>query len=217
MNPVLDQIYLLYRGPDHLRFELPEALCDAEAFAPLLSELESLEGMRRITADLDRGKLGLRFDPALLKAPAIYLSLGEALKNFKTPPRPKKTAAAPTKQAKPRAARAWSRFGGKLKLWPKQSAEQAPSGWLARAKAKWNEGRLAWRRLRRPDLVSQEVEDKVILVLNEVVIFYLIKRHWKVITEQWVKHPIRHGMEWFSLVYLTYLYVRHKKQQQVTD
>lgn len=59
--------------------------------------------------------------------------------------------------------------------------------------------------------IDKETERKATLVLNELVVLYLIRRHWRFITGQLIRHPLKSMGAWLSAFYLLFLYVRHKR------
>ncbi len=64
------------------------------------------------------------------------------------------------------------------------------------------------------DLVNEKIENietKVINVLNEFVLLYLIKLHWDVITNNLMKAPLKNINNWLVIFYLMYLYSRSKE------
>ena len=46
---------------------------------------------------------------------------------------------------------------------------------------------------------------------NDIVAFYLIRVHWNLITQHWIKAPLQHGSAWLTVFYLTFLLVRYRK------
>ncbi|MGB5206723.1 MAG: hypothetical protein WBN76_03320, partial [Azonexus sp.] len=54
-------------------------------------------------------------------------------------------------------------------------------------------------------------EKAVINFANDIVAFYLIRVHWNLITQHWIKAPLQHGNAWLTVFYLTFLLVRYRK------
>jgi hypothetical protein len=70
---------------------------------------------------------------------------------------------------------------------------------------------------RRPDIREKALgwldEDTVIHVLNDALMLYLIRLHWPLIAEQWIRRPWLHRYEWLATGYMLYLYVRSRRPQ----
>jgi hypothetical protein len=47
--------------------------------------------------------------------------------------------------------------------------------------------------------------------LNDVLMFYLIKVHWELITKRWMKDPVKHADAWLTTFYLIFLLIRFRK------
>lgn len=69
---------------------------------------------------------------------------------------------------------------------------------------------LAPERLR--PLIEQATTEKAILnFANDVLVFYLIRIHWSLISERWLKEPAKHLDAWLAVFYLLYLLVRFRR------
>lgn len=64
------------------------------------------------------------------------------------------------------------------------------------------------RRALDPALLNEKA---VINFANDIVAFYLIRIHWNLITQQWIKSPLRHADAWLTVFYFTFLLVRYRK------
>ncbi len=64
------------------------------------------------------------------------------------------------------------------------------------------------RRAFDPALLNEKA---VINFANDIVAFYLIRIHWNLITQHWIKSPLRHADAWLTVFYLTFLLVRYRK------
>jgi hypothetical protein len=59
--------------------------------------------------------------------------------------------------------------------------------------------------------LSLASEDNVIHLLNDVLVVFLIKLHWHLITQHWIRRPWEHRYEWMAAGYMIYLLVRSKR------
>ncbi len=63
----------------------------------------------------------------------------------------------------------------------------------------------------QPVLGNALSEKAVINFLNDLVAFYLIKTHWELISQRWLKDPLKYGNAWLTTFYLVFLLVRYRK------
>jgi hypothetical protein len=55
-------------------------------------------------------------------------------------------------------------------------------------------------------------EKSIINFTNDIVVYYLIKTHWDLVTHKWLKQPLKYRNAWFTIFYLVFLLVRFRKQ-----
>ena len=60
-------------------------------------------------------------------------------------------------------------------------------------------------------LANALTEKAIINFLNDLVAFYLVKVHWELISQRWLKDPVRHANAWLTVFYLMFLLVRYRK------
>ena len=63
----------------------------------------------------------------------------------------------------------------------------------------------------QPMLANALTEKAIINFLNDIVAFYLIKVHWELISQRWLKDPVKYGNAWLTTFYLVFLLVRYRK------
>ena len=63
----------------------------------------------------------------------------------------------------------------------------------------------------QPVLESAISEKAVINFLNDLVAFYLVRVHWDLITQRWLREPLRFRNAWLTVFYLVFLLVRYRK------
>ena len=61
------------------------------------------------------------------------------------------------------------------------------------------------------ELATALTEKAVINFLNDLVAFYLVKVHWELISQRWLKDPVKHANAWLTVFYLMFLLVRYRK------
>ena len=197
---IQDRIRLRYRGEGHLRFDLPPELCRAEAAEDLERRVAALEGVRRVVVYRRSRKLSIRFLEAVcgvkVVARHLYGCAPKALQARVSAGR--EETRTPSRNLKSRL----------LKLAPVKAA-----------KARYQELKetaqslviLARVRLGKDASEPLAAERDVLIFLNDLVAFYLIKLHWRQIASEWLQRPFAHRYQWLTLIYLVFLMVRFRK------
>ena len=190
------EIIVRHRGRGHVRFAVPDALC-AEADATAIENLlRGVDGVYRATLYRGQGKLSVFYDEHVCGVHDVARALYAALAGLG-----RTTAPRPTLRQRLAAAN--------------------PSGWLRtrgdKARAKLEEWRFKAKMMKEivayhPQLKGMLSEKTVINFLNDLVVFYLIKAHWDLITQKWFKQPWKYRNAWLSTFYLVFLLVRSRKQ-----
>lgn len=191
-------IILRYRSPGHVRFDVPEALCFPQTAARLVAELRRIEGIYRVDLSPRQRKLSVRF----LEHICDFNALGKQLYRL--------IAAVDGKEQTSRTTEARPLSGGT------GVGPLTPIRWI---RGKWQEARetaMAMRVLARRAGVRERAqvllnEETVIFVLNDVLALYLIKLHWPLMAQQWIRSPWVHRYEWMASGYLVYLFVRSRR------
>jgi len=62
--------------------------------------------------------------------------------------------------------------------------------------------------LKKKPGILKNPERTFIDFFNDVLILYLIKTHWHIITQHWILKPIRYRYEWLTVFYMMYLFIR---------
>jgi hypothetical protein len=210
VNSVSRQILVLHKSAGHVRFALPATLANPGSAAVIEAALLRIPGVRLVRIDIGAGKMGVHYDPIACSLRQLALALKGSLD-------------AATAAAQPAAAGAPSAAGvGAIGRQLSQGAKQAEA--LARRLVQGVQSQLAppqaaaakatpdkltpLRRAFNPSLLNEKA---VINFANDIVAFYLIRVHWNLITQQWIKAPLRHADAWLTVFYLTFLLVRYRK------
>lgn len=219
MSQLARQVMVLHREEGYLRFALPAALRTPPALAAIEAALLRLPGVRRAAGDARHGKLAVHFDPHACGTRQVALALDAALDAL--PP----AASTPSGSAR-HAAEAPARTSASFALMhlrQRAVAWASSLGHRAQAARHLLQARLVQPatdpagedrapllgRVIDPSLINERT---VINFLNDVLAFYLIRTHWDLITQRWLREPLRHGNAWLAVFYLTFLLVRYRKQ-----
>jgi len=210
VNPLSRQILVLHKSAGHARFALPAVLANPGSAAVIKAALLRIPGVRLVRIDVDTGKIGVHYDPIACSLRQLALVLKGSLDAAATAAQ----SAAPGKQATPGVGELGQQLARGLKqaetlargfLRSFQTQQVAPQATAKTA----NTGKLApLRRAFNPSLLN---ERSVVNFANDIVAFYLIRVHWNLITQHWIKAPIQHANAWLTVFYLTFLLVRYRK------
>lgn len=203
MSQLARQVMVLHREEGYLRFALPAALRTPPALAAIEAALLRLPGVRRAAGDVRHGKLAVHFDPHACGTRQVALALDAAL----AADAPARADASPALTRLRQRAVAWARVLGHRA----QAARHLLQAKLARPAAgpAGDERAPLLGRVIDPSLINERT---AINFLNDVLAFYLIRTHWDLITQRWLREPLRHGNAWLAVFYLTFLLVRYRKQ-----
>lgn len=190
------QIIVRYRGMGHTRFALPAALCE-ESFAAVIEEsLRTLPGVYRATLYRRQGKLSVYYDPHACGLHDVARCLHGAL-------------------AKPAAQK--QRETAIASMTQRLHVAQ-PLQWLKdktgnlKAKAKLLSQFASGQTKNKSVLQGVLSEKSVTNFFNDIVVFYLVKTHWELINQKWLKEPLKYRNAWLTTFYLVFLLVRYRKQ-----
>ena len=198
------RIVVRHREAGYLRLELPAALSRPATVAAIEVALRKLPGVYRVAFYAAQRRLVVSFDAHVCTVAEVARTLKACLHALPDAP----TGAASTATV--------TALAGKLNPALHDVAREA---------------RLAFARLRRrieglrrpkappgslqaklqPMLANALTEKAIINFLNDLVAFYLVKVHWEIISQRWLKDPVKHADAWLATFYLMFLLVRYRK------
>jgi hypothetical protein len=178
-------IQVLQRDSGYLRLQLPASLRSVAIGAALESSLKSLPGVQRSTWLTAEGKLAIRFDSAI----ATHADVARRVKAVLSQQPQSETAEAASEAT---AAEANPSLGARAEALREKLISAAPARF-------------------RPLVDSATTEKAITNFTNDIVVFYLIKTHWDLITKFWLKDPVKYGNAWLTVFYLVFLLVRYRK------
>lgn len=197
------QVVVRYRGDGHVRFGLPAQLCEEPYAAAIEDSLRGLGGVYRVTLYRRQGKLSIFYDRHACTLHDVARRLHATLA----------APAAQMQRASTVAAVAEKLRVAKPLQWLKDKSSQARAKFTdVKAKAQLLSRFAAVQIHNQPVLKEVFTEKAAINFFNDIVVFYLIKVHWDMITQKWLKHPIQYRNAWLSTFYLVFLLVRYRKQ-----
>ncbi len=208
------RIFVRHREPGHLRFDIPAELCGPGAAQALDQGLRALPGVYRVSLDAGAKKLSIRYEEHTCSQGQVARRLKSLLAELPTeaPASENTTLTSSTPQtetANPADPAALLRdaargLAGRFQAFT-ESLRHPPAG----------DGSVEAKL--QPVLASAFTERAVTNFLNDVVAFYLIKVHWEMISQRWLKEPLKYGNAWLTVFYMVLLLVRYRKQASKAD
>lgn len=197
-------ITLRYRSAGHVRFQVPAALCATASRRHIVAGLQGIEGVYRVDFYSRQRKLSIRFIPSLCRQE----DLAEHLSRIGA----EATAAEPAASCCASSSRA-------VTSGPRRKASlSAPTRWLGEKLSAAREAVISKgfpaRRTAGGPTVPWIKESTVIEFLNDALVLFLIRIHWHMITQHWLRQPWRYRYEWMAAFYLIYLLVRSRRPKK---
>jgi hypothetical protein len=204
-NDLARRIVVRHREAGYLRLELPPEICHAGAAQVIDSALRQVAGVYRVTLNASQRRLAVRFDAHICTAADVARGLKACLHALPD----EAIAAAP-------AHNTMTALAGQLNPGLQDAARQARRafanlrGQIERLRhSKAAPGSLQAKL--QPMLANALSEKAIINFLNDLVAFYLVKVHWELISQRWLKDPVKHANAWLTVFYLMFLLVRYRK------
>ena len=202
------QIVVRHRESGHIRFALPAEICSAAATSALNEAIRAQSGVYRVTLYASEGKLSVFYDEHVCSVHDVARKLFSAL------------AILPLENDQTRAGRAHAvnppgepapmseRLGAGLQTLEARARQQLDH--LLQRLSRYRQFRGLQARV-QPVLESALTEKAIINFLNDLLAFYLIRVHWDLITQRWLREPLKFRNAWLTIFYLVFLLVRYRK------
>ena len=180
-------VTVLRRSEGYLCLRFPPQAQDGRFGALLEVALQALPGTLQTSWVEVEAKLLVRFDPALCS----HARLAQRVKGLLEEHAPAAPAAAATASV------------------ADHDLPQAPAPGLGEQLGDLRLKLIAATPARfQPMIESATTEKAITNFFNDIVAFYLIRTHWDLIVERWLKAPVKYGNAWMTVFYLGYLLVR---------
>ena len=199
-SAIQDRILLRYRDEGHARFDLPEELCEQSTAADLERRVGALEGIRRVVVYRRSRKLSIRY----LEATCGFLDVARHLHACA----PKAAGTGRTRRSKETQAPSPSLRSRILGL---AAVKAAREKYRELKETAHSVGILARAHMGKDPSAPLATEKDVLVFLNDLVAFYLIKLHWHQITTEWLRRPFAYRYQWLTALYLVFMMVRFRK------
>lgn len=190
---VSSSIVLRYRAAGHVRYQLSVASCNPPARRAIEAALRGTEGIYRVDFFARQRKISIRYIETVCSFEQLDLLVHrEAEASALAAPIPS-CCAAPLQAGTSVSERKHTR--------------SSPLAWartkLAGAGVDRTIPAMPWLK-----------ESTVVEFLNDALVLFLIKLHWHMITQHWLRQPWRYRYEWLAALYMIYLLVRSRRPKK---
>ncbi len=203
------RISVRHRDGGYLRLELPGEICHEAAAAAIDAALRQVGGVYRVSLYPAQRRLAVSFDAHVCSAADVARALRGCLWSL-----PEASAAASPEGGA--AAHAAIPLTERLNPVVQDAARQARRAFAQLRfrieglhRPKVAPGSLQAKL--QPMLANALTEKAIINFLNDLVAFYLVKVHWELISQRWLKDPVKNANAWLTVFYLMFLLVRYRK------
>ena len=192
------EIFVRYRTDGHVRFEIPEILCRPDTVDGLIAGLQRIEGVYRVDVYRRQRKLSIRYMDTAVDFPSLVRQLDRIVNQLEMGRRAEPVASPPLR------SQPWLQGlkNSSLVRWMREKYQETRETVTALSI-------VARRGIRSPPALLKR-ENGAIQFFNDILVFYLIKTHWHLITQHWLRRPIQYKYEWLSAFYMIFLLVRSR-------
>lgn len=202
------RILVRHREAGHLRLELPAVICHAAAGEAMAAAVRAVPGVYRVVFQAAERRLAVHFDDRLCAAADVARALRASLATLpQTEAAAGQEAAAPAQDPLAAARQALREAAARARLALRELRGRL--GALRQPTTPLTAGSLQARL--QPMLANALTEKAAINFLNDLLAFYLVKVHWELISQRWLKYPVKHTDAWLAIFYLMFLLVRYRK------
>jgi len=192
-------IILRHQSAGYIRFAMPAGFDQAPLAQALAQGIRQFRGVYRVDFSTRTRKLSIRFDDTATDFHSIACALYDLVTALATQIRP-----APESINQP-----VDNIAAPLKI-------SLGGGWVGEKIQEVKEtitamGLVIRNRLGGEHALINDPEKIAIEFFNDVIVLYLIKLHWHLITQHWLRKPFQYRYEWMGVLYLIYLLVRAKQ------
>ncbi|OQK15933.1 hypothetical protein AU255_17285 [Methyloprofundus sedimenti] len=194
------EIILRYKSSGHVRFQIPERLCSDEVASFVSDAIRDFEGVYRVNLFSNKRKLSIRFTEESVSLQELAKQLIELLTDLENKG---------FFNAKPDTVTS-SRFTKNLKMPNWKGTRWAKEKYTETKETAQAISILAKLGLKKKPEILANPEKTLITFFNDVLVLFLIKIHWKLITKKWILEPLKYRYQWLTIFYLMFLFIRSK-------
>lgn len=200
------QIIVRHRESGHIRFALPAEICSPAATSALSDALRGQSGVYRVTLYAGDGKLSVLYDEHVCSVHDVARKLFSSLATLplENDPVEARTGDVAATSVVPVA----ERLTAGIQTLEARAHQQLNH--LMQRMSRHRQLRQIQTRV-QPVLESALTEKAITNFLNDLLAFYLIRVHWDLITQRWLREPLKFRNAWLTVFYLVFLLVRYRK------
>ena len=195
------EFVLRYREDGHVRFQIPAQICNDDVAKAVTDGILDIDGVYRVKLYRSQQKLSIRFQESVCDFKSLAKQLFDLLADLETKgalrPKPVSKSALWKEKAKSKLD------DFKATRWAKEKFGDAKETVQA-AKIITKLG------MKKPKAFIKDPGKAIVDFLNDILVIFLIRLHWKDITQHWLVKPLKHRYEWMALFYLFFLLVRSR-------
>jgi len=195
---IQQEIILRYNSSGHVRLQIPKCLCHEEAASFLDKEIMQINGVYRVNLFRNKQKLAIRFTAETLDFNDLIQQIFSivSIADEKGLLKEKAEANSATTLIKDTIS-SW-----KGTRWAQEKyTETKETAQAVSVLAKFG--------LKKKDILDHP-DKYLITFFNDILLLFLIKTHWKLITKKWLLAPLKNRYNWLATFYLMYLFIRAK-------
>jgi len=199
------EFIIRYRADGHVRFEIPDQLCDATVAKLVSGKVLAIDGVYRVDLFRRQKKLSIRYQEVVCDFNQLATQLFQLIAELDEQGL---LVAQVVKEVADAKAAGWG-IKAKVKNW---KASKWASEKYTDAKDTVQAAKVITKLgLKKPKSFIKDPERAIIDFLNDVLVLYLIKLHWTRITQEWIPRPWAFKSQWAAIFYLFYLLVRSRR------
>lgn len=205
---ILKQFILRYRNDGHVRFEIPEQVCNEDVASMLTSKILELEGVYRVRIFRSQKKMAIHYQETVCDFSLLAKQMFQMISDLD---QQGLLVANVVSKVSSKPKTAWD-IKAKVKDW---KASRWATQKYTDAKETVHAAKVITKLgLKKPNAFIKDPEKAIIDFLNDILVLYLIKLHWTRITQEWLPKPWLFRYQWMAVFYLFYLLMRSRKPKQ---
>ncbi len=195
---IQQEIILRYNSDGHVRLQIPKCLCHEEAASFLNDTIMQINGVYRVNLFRNKQKLSIRFIAETLELNDLIQQLFSIVSSAEEKGLLKE---------KTELGKTTTLIKDKLSSW--KGTRWAQEKYTETKETAQAVSILAKFGLKKKDILDNP-DKYLITFFNDILLLFLIKTHWKLITKKWLLAPLKYRYNWLATFYLMYLFIRAK-------
>jgi hypothetical protein len=194
-----------YKAEGHVRFEIPESICDKDVAKRVTARVLEIEGVYSVDLFRKQKKLSIRYHEVVCEFRQLANQLFQLLSEMDENDLLVAEVVSEVSSKNQAFLNVKSRFKSwKASRWASEKYSDAKETVQA-AKVITKLG------LKKQKSLFNDPEKVIIDFCNDILILYLIKLHWTRITKEWIPRPWAFRYQWTAVFYLFYLLMRSRR------